>query len=292
MPTAAIGFGGANAHAIVESYDASNGVIEIQPDKETAIPFVFSGYSEKALMSQLTSFLEYLDSHPEPRLRDSAWSLSQRSAFSIRTTVSGVGLERLRKKVQARIDSKSKDGKALGIRARGKNEKILGVFTGQGAQWPKMGLRLLQSSAAARRIFDGLERSLDELPMEDRPSWSLVEELEREADGSRVMEGEFSQVLCTAVQVLLVDLLHFAGVTFGAVVGHSSGEIGASYAAGYLSARDAIRVAYYRGKLGKLARGRDGVAGGMLAAGTDIEDAQELCDLDDLLPGLPSGRRK
>ncbi|KAB8233744.1 uncharacterized protein BDW43DRAFT_310755 [Aspergillus alliaceus] len=280
------GFGGANAHAIVESYEPSNGAIKVQSSKETAIPFTFSGYSEKSLMSQLTSFLEYLGSHPEPRLRDSAWTLSRRSAFSTRTTVSGTSIERLQEKLQSKIDSKIKDGKALGIRSSSKNEKILGVFTGQGAQWPRMGLRLLQSSATARRIFDDLERSLAELPTEDRPSWSLVQELEREAEDSRVMEAEFSQVLCTAVQVMLVDLLHSVGVSFDIVVGHSSGEIGAAYSAGYLSARDAIRIAYYRGKFGKLACGRDGVAGGMLAAGTDMADANDLCELDDFVGRL------
>ena len=49
------------------------------------------------------------------------------------------------------------------------------------------------------------------------------------------------------MQIVLVNLLHTPGVEFAAVVGHSSGEIAAAYAAGFLSATDAVRVAYYRG---------------------------------------------
>ncbi|KAL4910013.1 hypothetical protein BDW74DRAFT_186292 [Aspergillus multicolor] len=277
------GFGGANAHAIVESYDPpSKNRLETRTETKTviAIPFTFSGYSEKALMAQLISFVDYLDTNPE-KVRDIAWTLSRRSAFSIRTTVSGNNIETLKEKLQAKIDSKNKDGKSLGLRVSVKNQKILGVFTGQGAQWPKMGLRLIQSSTTARQVFESLEKSLAELPKEDRPSWSLSQELKREAEDSRVMEGQFSQVLCTAVQIMLVDLLHYVGVSFDAVVGHSSGEIAAAYAAGYLSSKDAIRVAFYRGKFGKLAHGRNGTSGGMLAAGTDMADATELCELED-----------
>lgn len=62
-------------------------------------------------------------------------------------------------------------------------------------------------------------------------------------------EAEFSQPLCTALQVALVDLLMSWKVTAGAVVGHSSGEIAAAYAAKAIDAEDAWRVAYYRGEL-------------------------------------------
>ncbi|KAJ2974313.1 hypothetical protein NUW58_g8694 [Xylaria curta] len=70
-------------------------------------------------------------------------------------------------------------------------------------------------------------------------------------------------------------MLRAAGIEFSAVVGHSSGEMGAAYAAGYLSPDDAIRVAYYRGLHMKSLTQK----GGMLAVGTSYEDAKELCEL-------------
>lgn len=47
------------------------------------------------------------------------------------------------------------------------------------------------------------------------------------------------------------------------MVGHSSGEIAAAYAAGAITAESAIKIAYYRGRLSKFAR-KDGA---MLAVG-------------------------
>lgn len=132
------------------------------------------------------------------------------------------------------------------------------------------------ASKVAEGVIDRLEQSLAELP--DAPAWSLKAEMLKQSDNSRIAEGAFSQPLCTAVQIMLVDILNESGITFNTVVGHSSGEIAAAYAAGFLSARDAIRIAYYRGVFAKFA-GANGQPGGMLAAGTSVEDAQELCSL-------------
>lgn len=81
------------------------------------------------------------------------------------------------------------------------------------------------------------------------------------------------------MQVLLVELLRQANVNLDVVVGHSSGEIGAAYAAGYISARDAIYIAYYRGVHSKLSMGPDRKLGAMLAVATSMEDAIEICSL-------------
>lgn len=64
---------------------------------------------------------------------------------------------------------------------------------------------------------------------------------------SRVNTAEFSQPLCTALQIALIDVLHSWGIRPSSVVGHSSGEIAAAYAAGAITARAAIIIAYYRG---------------------------------------------
>lgn len=52
---------------------------------------------------------------------------------------------------------------------------------------------------------------------------------------------------CTAVQIGLVNVFRAWGVLPAAVVGHSSGEVASAYAAGVLSARKAIIIAYLRG---------------------------------------------
>lgn len=164
----------------------------------------------------------------------------------------------------------------MGTRVNPKSPReILGVFTGQGAQWATMGRELVLASHFAEAAIDDLERSLADLP--DGPEWSLKAEILASKEESRVAEGVISQPLCTAIQIMLIELLREAGIRFSAVVGHSSGEIACAYVSGFLSARDAIRVAFYRGKYTPLARG-----GSMIAAGTDMQDAIDLCSLPKL----------
>lgn len=88
------------------------------------------------------------------------------------------------------------------------------------------------------------------------------------SDDKRLLQqAEFSQPFCTALQIALVDLLTTWSITPSAVVGHSSGELGAAYAAGALSAKDAIIAAFYRGYVCKTAK----KTGGMAAVGLGKE---------------------
>ena len=174
---------------------------------------------------------------------------------------------------------KSVLGTNVGVRSSPARSRILGVFTGQGAQWATMGAYLIRSSAIVREKLEQLDYSLATLPEADRSSWRIAEQLSAHKDISRLGEAAFSQPLCTAIQIVLIDLLRSAGITFEAVVGHSSGEIAAAYAANFLSAHDAIRIAYYRGVHAQLAKGSRGQKGAMLAVGTSREDAEELLEL-------------
>ncbi|KAK0645436.1 hypothetical protein B0T16DRAFT_373376 [Cercophora newfieldiana] len=272
------GFGGANAHAIVESYNPGNTVNSTGIRSSTsAIPLTLSANSEKALAAQVKTYLDFLEQKGDDiNVRDLAWTLSHRSTLAHRVSIAApLDVDTLKQELVSLLDAKKNDGKDIGVRPSLKTNKILGIFTGQGAQWPQMGYKLIQGSQLAADTIQALDASLQALPEGDRPEWSLQEELSKSSGDSRVMQAEFSQPLCTAVQVVLVDLLRAVGVDFDAVVGHSSGEIGAAYAAGYLTASDAIRVAYYRGRLTHLAP----TNGAMLAAGTSLEDATDLCSL-------------
>jgi acyl transferase domain-containing protein/acyl carrier protein len=155
----------------------------------------------------------------------------------------------------------------------------MGVFTGQGSQWAGMGKDLIDRSPYAIEILAKLDGYLSSLPEDDRPSWTLRDELTISSSRSRVNEAVISQPLTTAIQILLVDLLDIAGVKLNSVVGHSSGEIAAAYAAGLISSKDAIRVAYYRGLHSRHAAGPDGQAGAMIATALTAEQAIGFCDL-------------
>lgn len=274
------GFGGANAHAIVESYDPPED-LSGEADLPVSTPFVFSAASERSLVSLLNAYLSFLKENPDFDARTLSWSLSKRTAFNFRASFAAPSTESLASIIEARLAESKEKKEPVATRANAKtSRKILGVFTGQGAQWATMGRDLVTSSFAAEAMVDKLEQSLAELP--DAPEWSLKAELLADKEASRIALGEISQPLCTAVQVMVVDMLRAAGLDFSAVVGHSSGEIAAAYAAGFLSARDAIRIAFYRGKYTKFAKGPNGKSGAMIAAGTSMDDANDLCGLPKL----------
>jgi acyl transferase domain-containing protein/NADPH:quinone reductase-like Zn-dependent oxidoreductase len=117
------------------------------------------------------------------------------------------------------------------------------VFTGQGAQWYAMGRELITNPT----FRDSLEASQSCLSLLGA-EWEIVVELSRDESASLVNEASMSQPLCTIVQLALVDLLNSWNVKPMAVVGHSSGEIAAAYAAGLIDHESAIAAAYYRGR--------------------------------------------
>ncbi|KAI0434876.1 hypothetical protein F5Y09DRAFT_354859 [Xylaria sp. FL1042] len=279
------GFGGSNSHAILESYTPRN---KGSPnDQSCFIPFVFSAASPASLSSNLVAMCEYLRvTEPEINLRDLALTLyGRRSRHSYATTVTASNLQDLRGKLEKQCQDFAEDrGNPIGIRpstqlssGQYRKPKILGVFTGQGAQCPHMGAALIKQSDYCRQIIDRLEARLARLPEIDRPSWSLRQEL-LEAPAARIGKASLSQPLCTALQILQVDLLRRADVEFSAVVGHSSGEIAAAYCAGVITAEEAISIAYYRGLISERTSNSSREGGAMIAVGTTLSNAQELCD--------------
>ena len=275
------GFGGTNAHAIVESYEppASSTSRSDMDSIPLAIPLTFSANSERSLVKMIASYQSHIEKNLSLCLNDVAWTLqSRRSEFPVKAHFSGPSKEELLSKMEAALvkANESPPG-TIGQRypSRPSKARIFGVFTGQGAQWANMGRDLILASSMARDTIVFLENCLKQLP--DGPSWSLMQELTDKDRPSRLDEAELAQPISTAVQVMVVNILQSAGVSFAAVVGHSSGEISAAYAAGVITASEAIKIAYYRGYHSKLSKGATGQPGAMLAAGLSFDDATEFC---------------
>ena len=129
-----------------------------------------------------------------------------------------------------------------------KPSSVIMVFTGQGAQWPQMARELLDSNFTFLQSIRNLDKFLQSVSVH-RPRWKIEEELRKDGSTSQIESAELAQPLCAAIQIALVDTFASLGVQPDAVVGHSSGEIAAAYAAGALSTEEAIQNAFYRGVL-------------------------------------------
>jgi NADPH:quinone reductase-like Zn-dependent oxidoreductase/malonyl CoA-acyl carrier protein transacylase/SAM-dependent methyltransferase len=117
---------------------------------------------------------------------------------------------------------------------------------------------------------------------EDGAKWDLLQELWKPNSESRINDAELSQPFCTALQIALVDLLQSFDVIFDTVCGHSSGEIAAAYAAGFLEGRDALRIAFLRGRaISQLRIDWPQLSGSMLAVGLPAADVEKYLNSDE-----------
>ncbi|KAI0146386.1 polyketide synthase [Xylariaceae sp. FL1272] len=152
------------------------------------------------------------------------------------------------------------------------------VFTGQGAQYPGMAKELLKNQLFLT-IIRGLDDTLQSLPSDKVPNWSIEQYLsEPGAAGQERNSAVTSQTLCTAIQIGIVDLLQRWGAKPTAVIGHSSGEIAAAFAAGLIDRKQAILAAYLRGRAVEQVKQE----GSMTAVTLDVDTAQAIIRKADL----------
>ncbi|KAK6836159.1 putative polyketide synthase [Apiospora arundinis] len=282
------GFGGTNAHVILESYAhqsvcltspiaiPAEATIE-SPTTATPLPILLSAQSQSSLAKRAKQMAEYLQTHPEIKIEDIAWTLwKKRSELSYRQVFTAHTREELVRQLEDFATSKSPSAPIIkGVPLVSPNEGfgVLGVFTGQGAQWAGMGRELLLFSPLFRRTMERCDEALANLP--DAPSWTLVDQLLNDdpTRGTTINDVVVAQPATTALELGLVDMLVASGIRFCGVVGHSSGEMAACYAAGILTLEEAICIAYYRGLTAEKYVGK----GSMLAVGLRADAAHKLC---------------
>lgn len=131
-----------------------------------------------------------------------------------------------------------------------------------------MGKSLLECSQLFCDVIKDCDDVLRSLP--DAPNWRIQDLLAGSADPTLIDRPSASQIACTALQIGLVELWGSWGVIPEFVIGHSSGEIAACYAAGAYSLRDTIVIAFYRGKYVQEGQISQRPSGAMCAVGCDM----------------------
>ena len=152
--------------------------------------------------------------------------------------------------------------------------RVVFIFTGQGAQWYAMGRDLILTCSQFRNSLSKSDAILRDLGA----SWNLIDELLFGEFQTRINQSSFAQPACTAIQIALIDLLEHIDVHPHTVLGHSSGEIAAAYAAGILSQAAAIRVAYHRSFVSDHPNRPRSPKGAMLAIGLSEEETLGYID--------------
>ena len=203
--------------------------------------FPFSAQSETSLRDQLTAISHWIsqDLHEIYSFLDLAHTLSARHAFIMyRHSLVATDYQEL-------LVALDQNHSSFGVTHAA--PAVTFIFTGQGAQWFAIGRDLIDLKSA---FGVSLARSADILKALGA-TWDLIGELRCDQETSRIDRSEIAQPCSTAVQIALVDFIDALGIQPHAVIGHSSGEVAAAYAAGAIGQTAALKVAFYRDLISK-----------------------------------------
>lgn len=254
------GLSGTNSHVILEEAPAPRS--STAADEHSAHLLVLSARSTEALKAVAAGYEQYLQSETTATVADICSTAAlRRSHHPYRAAVVGHTRQDLLDRVSALSDKDFHRPPA----STGMPERIALVFSGQGSQWSGMGRDLLESEPVFRAAVTECDAEFLKLS-----GISLLAQLQADEATSRLGETEVAQPSIFAIQAGLLALYRSWGIPADAVVGHSSGEVAAAYAAGILSLSEALRVMYHRSRLMQRSTGQ----GRMAALGLTETDAR------------------
>ncbi len=261
------GFGGANAHVVLEGPPHEPEIALAEPEPRAGL-LVTSARSPQSLRGLALAYRDLCRKPDAPPLADLvAAAALQRSHHEHRLGVTGKDLESLADNLDAFLNDETRADVVSGRASQKHPPRLALVFAGMGPQWWGMGRQLLETESVFRAVIEECDALLRR-----HCDWSLVDELQKDEATSRVAEADFAQPVNFAFQAALWALWRHWGVEPQAVVGHSAGEIAAVYAAGAMDLDEAVRVAFHRGRLQHRATGH----GRMAAVGQGLDALRPL----------------
>ncbi|MER6667191.1 beta-ketoacyl synthase N-terminal-like domain-containing protein [Amycolatopsis japonica] len=233
----AFGFGGTNAHVVVEEWPKAPP--PALADEHRTELFAVSGADSGWLATHAADLADWLEERTDVPLADVAATLARRRDHG---------------RVRGVVRAADRAAAVAGLRAIGRGDAApevttglvraeaaapVFVFSGFGSSWSGVGARL----AAAEPAFADAVADLDSV-FSELCGFSLHEALEGDDGDLRV-----AQPALFGVQIALSRYWESRGVRPAAVVGHSVGEVAAAVVAGALEIRQGLLVVRERARL-------------------------------------------
>ncbi|MGO2880389.1 MAG: type I polyketide synthase, partial [Halomonas sp.] len=254
------GFGGANAHVILES--APEKPAAAGHTSAHALPIRLSAKSQDALTDSAHLLAEHLIEGSDAFYNVAHTLFNHREQH----TFGALCFAQTPEEAAAALSqfAKGEDTPHVITLERLPNARgPVFVYDGNGCQWETMGRELLNTAPV---FADAIDR-VDSL-FQQHGDFSLRAELEGQNGENRFELTEIAQPALFALQVALTEWLKAQGIMPTAVFGHSVGEVAAAWAAGALSLEDAVKVIYFRSFYQGKTRGK----GEMSAVAMSAED--------------------
>lgn len=252
------GFGGTNACVAVESWRGGGAKrLSARRAKEAPAEPVFipvSANSKAGLALWAGSLADALEptgplaevsyAHLSADLRHARDHLSERAVILVDAAKRDLPQKlRLLAAGQDEPESETKAGPHI-ITGRAGARRLAFTFSGQGGQWWAMARYLLQNNPTYRAFADTFDEIL-------RPvsGWSVVEEMLRDEDKTRINDADVTQASIFCNQVGLYRIWRERGLTPELLIGHSFGEVAATHIAGCIDLETCARIIYHRGRI-------------------------------------------
>ncbi|ELR73055.1 Malonyl CoA-acyl carrier protein transacylase [Fulvivirga imtechensis AK7] len=260
------GWGGTNGHTVIEEYRPTKDRKSTRYKHHHQFVLPISARSEKALVDYARAYKHHLEFNingiVDEFINVATAAALRRPRFEFGKLFAADGkLEMIEK-----LDSYIKDPDAAFSTLE--KQKIVFVFPGQGSQWIGMGRELYKQEPVFRKMIDKCEAAFSKYC-----DWSLIAQLQADADTGRLDEINVIQPALFAMQVALARLWQSFGIEPDAVTGHSMGEVAAAYISGSISLSDAAKVICTRSSLMKTVSGKGGA---MAVTELTVAEANEI----------------
>lgn len=260
----AFGFGGTNAHLILEeapvqlleknpSIDGQN-LLESQDKNLGDRPLhllTLSAKTDKALRKLVTNYQSYLENSPaESDIASICFSANTgRSHFDRRLAILAADKQELIDRLVKVSDEEDDPGIWAGkLYSSSKPPKIAYLFTGQGSQYVNMGRQLYETQPVFRQTIEQCDRILQ--PYLEKSLLDIIYPDDPQLlDNSIINQTAYTQPALFAIEYALFQLWQSWGIKPDVVMGHSVGEYVAATVAGVFGLEDGLKLIAHRGRL-------------------------------------------
>jgi len=267
------GIGGTNAHVILEEAPV---VPASDPTFRPWQLLLLSARTATALETMTSNLREHLRENPEQNLADVAYTLQVgRQHFDHSRLLVCQDVDQ----AVALLESRPPD-QVLTTHQEAQSRSVVFMFSGQGSQYPNMGLELYQYEALFRDTVDECAEILKpHLGLDLRDVIYPTALTPREIAAQRLTQTALAQPALFVTSYALAKLWMSWGVEPQAMIGHSIGEFVAACLAGVFSLEDALRLVAIRGRLMQAAP-----FGDMLAVPLSADEVEPFLSSKLILP--------
>ncbi|MEM9220045.1 MAG: beta-ketoacyl synthase N-terminal-like domain-containing protein [Cyanobacteria bacterium P01_F01_bin.150] len=239
--TSAFGFGGTNAHVILEEAP----IVESSGASRPWQLMVVSAKTQSALAAATRNLTDYLKDSPNAGMADIAYTLQVgRQAFDYRRFF-------VCQTVEESLDILQTDHSRLfsSRRVSSENLSVAFMFPGQGTQYTNMAKEIYHNEVVFQKAVDQCCDYLQPHLNEDLRHLIYPHDAQEQAARRKLKQTSIAQPALFVIEYALAQLWSSWGVSPEVMIGHSIGEYVAACIAGVFSLEDALALVAARGKL-------------------------------------------